>query len=65
MTNTSWSEFKVTTETAKYMRGTHTLWSRIFDGEHVFTVRPIGETPSDNDGGYYTTNAALQVKGMI
>ena len=49
----------------RLLRGTHYAWSRLFDGEHVFTVRPRGETPAPTDGGYRSLDAALRVKGMI
>ena len=65
MTNTVWHKTDISAETAKYLRGTHTLWSRIADGEHIFTVRPNGEVPGPNDGGYASIAAALTVKGML
>lgn len=64
MTNTSWERVVISAETAKYLRGTHDLWSRIADGEHIFTVLPKGTEPGANDGGYYDIASALKVKGM-
>jgi hypothetical protein len=64
-TTTQWEQMQPIWETAKYLRGTHKLWSRLFDGEHIFTVRPIGEQPGDNDGGYRSIDAALKVKGLL
>lgn len=62
--STPWEMMQPSAGTTKYLRGTHKLWSRLFDGEHVFTVRPAGETPGANDGGYMSIDAALKVKGM-
>jgi hypothetical protein len=64
MTNTQWHRTEVSTETSRFLRGTHTLWSRIMDGEHIFTVRPNGEVPNYGDGGYFSIASALKVKGM-
>jgi len=66
MTNTQWEKVNgLSAETEQYLRGrTHSLWSCIRDNEHIFTVRPNGETPGANDGGYRSINAALKVKGM-
>lgn len=63
-TNTPWAKVETSMETKKYLRGTHEVWSRIADNEHIFTVRPIGETPGPNDGGYYDIAAALTAKGL-
>lgn len=49
-------------ETTK--RGTHRIWTRICDGDPIFTVRPIDETPMPGDGGYASIESALAVKGM-
>ena len=65
LTNTSWEKMEVSATTEKYLRGTHTLWSRILDGKHIFTVRLKGETPNDMDGGYFSIDSALIVKGMM
>jgi hypothetical protein len=35
------------------------------DSEHIFTVRPNGETPGSDDGGYYSIASALKTKGMM
>lgn len=64
-TTTPWEQMQVSPDTGKYLRGTHKLWSRLLDGEHIFTVRPNGEIPGENDGGYRSINAALKVKGMM
>lgn len=63
--STQWEQMPVSSDTSKYLRGTHKLWSRLADGEHIFTVRPINETPGPNDGGYMSIAAALKVKGMF
>jgi hypothetical protein len=65
MTNTPWEQMVLSGETAAYLRSTHKLWSRLFDGEHVFTVLPNGQKPGNDDGGYYTIAAALKAKGMM
>jgi hypothetical protein len=62
--STAWEKVFVCAETAKYLRGTHELWSRLLDGEHVFTVVLIGHQPGPNDGGYNSIASALAVKGM-
>ena len=64
MRDTHWEKMNITTDTAKRFRGTHQAWIRVMDGRHIFTVRPVNDIPSDNDGGYYSFKAALEVKGM-
>lgn len=64
-TNTSWEKMDLQAETAKYLRGTHTMYSRISDDEHIFLVLPNGQLPYDTYGGYYSIATALQVKGMM
>jgi hypothetical protein len=54
----------VSEATLKPLRGTHSIFSRIFDGEHIFVVLPNGEEPSESGGGYYSIEAALSAKGM-
>jgi hypothetical protein len=44
---------------------THRIWSRLLDGEHIFTVLPDGKEPGPNDGGYRSIDAALRQKGML
>lgn len=72
MSNTQWVKADVAGEQIKHipittglLRGTHTLWSRIMDGEQIYTIRPDGETPGPNDGGYRSAKTALKVKGML
>jgi hypothetical protein len=65
MATTQWETMLVSAETAAYLRGTHKLWSRLFDGEHIFTCLPNDVTPGANDGGYMSIHAALKVKGML
>lgn len=62
--NTSWSKVEVSLETAKFLRGTHLLYSRIADGEHIFTASPLGKEPNQGDGGYRSIDSALKAKGM-
>lgn len=59
-----WEKVEASSDIQKYLRGTHTLWSRVVDGQYIFTVLPNGITPQPNDGGYYTISAALKTKGM-
>jgi hypothetical protein len=47
-----------------YLRGTHSIWSRLKDGEHLFIVMLNGQEPQEDDGGYYSIAAALKTKGM-
>lgn len=63
-TNTRWERMPVNADTARYLRGTHDVWSRMFDGERIFTVLLKGKEPGGNDGGYRSIAAALRVKGM-
>lgn len=62
--STPWEPMTLSAETNTYLRGTHAAWSRIFEGAHIFTVRPKGEKPGNNDGGYVSISAALSAKGM-
>ena len=62
---TSWERMPVTEATYKPLRGTHSLWSRLLDGEQTFKVILNTQTPSGNDGGYRSIDAALKVKGML
>jgi hypothetical protein len=61
-TNTNWIRMELSS--ASYLRGTHTAWSRIADGKHIFVVHPNGETPTPTSGGYFTLAAAFKVKGF-
>jgi hypothetical protein len=60
-----WEWMDITEATLKPLRGTHSLWSRLMDGEHIFTVMRNGVTPRDGDGGYRSIDAALRQKGML
>jgi hypothetical protein len=65
-TSTAWERMPIENETMReYLRGTHSIWSRIFDGDHIFTVLANGTEPGPNDGGYLGIDAALRVKGML
>jgi hypothetical protein len=50
--------------TSQFLRNTHRLWWRLDNGQHLFLVLPLHITPADNDGGYYSIDAALKTKGM-
>mgnify|MGYP003510442262 CR=1 FL=1 len=63
--STSWERLPVNDTLRQYLKGTHILWSRIMDGDHIFTVRPVGETPGDADGGSYSIASAFKSKGMM
>jgi hypothetical protein len=60
---TSWERCIVSAEIAKYLRGTHLLYNRLFDGEPIYLVVSIGHEPT-TDGGYRSIDTALRVKGM-
>lgn len=62
---TAWERLTVSDTLHKYLRGTYHAWARTMDGERIFTVRMIGETPGVGDGGYYSVSAALKAKGMM
>lgn len=62
---TAWERVIVSKEVAVYLRGTHSLFSRLLDGERIFTIRPNGESPKEADGGYYGIYSALKAKGML
>lgn len=61
---TQWEKTDISSQTVTYLCGSHTLWSRLLDGEHIFTARPNGERPGESDGGYYTIAAALEKEGL-
>ncbi len=63
--STVWERMTVSAEVGKYLSDTHSIWSRLFDGEHVFTVLLNSKEPGPNDGGYRSIDAALKVKGML
>jgi hypothetical protein len=49
-----------------YLRGTHKVWTRrLEDGKQIFTVLPNDKEPGEDDGGYYSIDAALTQKGMM
>lgn len=62
--NTKWEQMELSVETASYLRGTHTAWSRVADGKHIFVIYPKGETPTPTSGGYFNLASALKVKGL-
>jgi hypothetical protein len=37
---TQWEKMSVSETTTLFLRGTHTLWSRLMNGEHFFCVLP-------------------------
>lgn len=59
-----WHQVNLPPEKAKYLRGTHYVWSRMADSKQIFVVLPVGEQPATGDGGYFSIVAALKVKGM-
>ncbi len=64
-TNTRWSRTDITEATLPYLRDKYSLWHRLFDGKLIYSVRRNGEQPGVNDGGYYSVDSALRVKGLL
>lgn len=62
---TAWKAIPTSDTLYRYVQASHRVWSRMADGEHIFTVRPINETPGSGDGGYASIAAALKVKGLL
>lgn len=63
-TNTRWERIETSEGMLRFLRGTHSLFSRLADGEHIFTILPVGQTPGEHDGGYRSIYAALKTKGL-
>ncbi len=63
--NTAWERLPVSAETRRYLRNDYAIWSRLADGEHIFTVVADGRRPGENDGGYASIAAALRIKGLM
>lgn len=61
---TQWGRMQPGREMSKFLRGTHSIYSRLLDGDHIFTVLPNGKTPSAGDGGYFDLYTAFKAKGM-
>jgi hypothetical protein len=59
-----WEITEVSFETGQYLRGTHKLWSRLYDSGLVFVVLPIGRRPGPGVEGYDSIAAALRAEGM-
>jgi hypothetical protein len=53
-TNSPWGRVENTPE-REAMLGGAVLWCRVFDGEKIFTVLPVGTVPGLRDGRYYYT----------
>ncbi len=61
---TAWERVCVSPDTAAHMRG-YQLWSRLFDGRHIFNIALDGAAPGPNDGGYASIDAVLKLKGFL
>ncbi len=58
---TMWEKTDLSYDTAKYLRGTNTMWSRLMNGEHFFTVLPNGMMPVNGATvGYHGITDALK-----
>lgn len=63
---TQWEKMEVSADMALKLKDRgYAIWSRLMDGEHIFTVRSVAETPSEGDGGYRSISAALKTKGLL
>lgn len=63
---TQWEKMEVSADMALKLKDRgYAIWSRLMDGEHIFTVRPVTEEPGTGDGGYRSVAAALKTKGLL
>ncbi len=63
-TNTTWEQIPTSEGLFHYLRDTHKVFSRLFEGELIYKVMPTGQTPGANDGGYGSISVAIKVKGL-
>lgn len=63
---TQWERVSVSATTAMYLRGTHTLWSRLMNGEHYFAAVPsLTEPINGKTVGYLHIADALKAEGLF
>lgn len=62
---TLWEKMSVSSTTALFLRGTHTLWSRLMNGEHFFAVLPNGyDAVNGQTLGYHSIADAFKAEGL-
>lgn len=62
---TQWEKMTVSYQTALFLRGTHTLWSRLMNGEHFFAALPNGyDAVNGQTLGYHGIADALKAEGL-
>ena len=62
---TLWEKMPVGAETAKFLRGTHTLWSRLMNGELFFAALPNGyDAVNGQTVGYHSIALALKAEKL-
>lgn len=62
---TQWTRTRIANPIQPTKRATHYLWQREVDGKVIFTVLSKDTQPGPNDGGYYSVEAALKIKGLL
>ena len=43
----------------------HTIWEKAWGGKPIFTLLPNGAEPNTGDGGYYSLESALTLRGLV
>jgi len=62
---TQWEKASISFGTAKYLRGTFTMWSRLMNGEQFFTALPNSTEPVNSATvGYHGIADALKAAGL-
>jgi hypothetical protein len=64
--STPWEKMSVSFSTSQYLRGTHTLWSRLMNGDHFFAALPNRVEPINGQTmGHHHIADALKAEGLF
>jgi hypothetical protein len=62
---TPWEKMTVSPEMLLFLRGTHSLWSRLMNGEHFFAALPNGyDAVNGQTVGYHHISDAMNAEGL-
>ena len=62
---TQWEKMPVGEGTARFLRGTHALWSRLMNGELFFAALPNGyDAVNGQTVGHHSIALALKAEGL-
>ena len=65
MTDSVWHTFDLDHYFEQRLKGQYKVWRKTTNaGKTRYTIRKIGETPREGDGGYFSMASAFWVKGL-